>query len=54
MLQKIASEKQLQAEEARVAELQRKAKMEGLQDDAKRTQDAAQEALLEQPNGNAT
>ena len=46
-LQKIASEKQLQAEEARVAELQRKAKMEGLKEDAKRTQDAAQEALLD-------
>ena len=45
-LGKIASERQLQAEEARVAELQRKAKIDGLKEDAKRTEEAVQEALL--------
>ena len=47
VLGKIASEKQVQAEEARVEELKRKAKIEGLKDDANRIQDAVQEALLE-------
>ena len=46
-LERIASEKQLQAEEARLSELQRKSKMEALKEDGKRTQDAVQEALLD-------